>query len=104
MDITQELLIQVLYAAVINSVIVYGILKTIKKLLEHKTFPVWISVGLTYGMGFGISAAFKGLTYGVWVYLILSVLIGCLSVALYESIIKAVLGVVPKLINKISGE
>jgi len=91
---------EVLSYAILNSIVVFGILQTVAKFIgEEKIKALYIGTIVTYiagiVMGFMIQQDLK-----MWESVSYGLFIGSVSVAVYKSATQSLLQVIPKLFNK----
>jgi uncharacterized protein YacL len=110
--ITQEvltaLLQQVIFYAIISSVFVDGIKKTIKaakKQTEEDKLSPYVGLALTYGFGLLTCFFLKSpMLTSVFIKLFFGIIIGAVGVAVYEAVIKSVITIIPNITKKIFGD
>lgn len=102
---------QVFFYSILNSIVTYGLLCTIDKLIdpldkkEDKHHP-FVALTLTYGiamsMGFLVRSTY--LNGNIWPYILIGICIGSVSVAAYKSVIKSFLEIIPRMVEKVLGK
>ena len=102
MDISSEFVEQIFYAALINTVIVFGILQTAKKIFIsffELDKSKYVGIILTYTVGFLCTVY---MSYpSLFTQLLTGLAIGCLSTAMYKSVGKQILNLPERIIDKI---
>lgn len=107
-DFSGDFLIKILYASLIDTIIVYGLLETLKKIFI-KFFLVdkssrYVGILLTYIFGFFCTIFFQFNIENILIQGLTGVVIGCLATAMYKSAVKQLLGIPEKLVNRIFDE
>lgn len=92
----------VLILAVISSFIVFGATKTLTKAFNINKIPVLLTLGLVYMAGLVSSFVYWN-DFALWRVGINGLIVGCVAVGLYESSVKAILGIVPGIVERIVG-
>jgi hypothetical protein len=100
-----ELFQQIIFYAIISSVVIDGIKKTIKgikKMGEEESLNRFVGLGLMYAFGFIASFFLKSeLIVNFPMRLFFGIIIGSVGVACYDAVIKSVLGLIPNITKKI---
>lgn len=103
--LSEEFALQVFMASLFSSVIIYGVLTQLRKIGSHYKVnfnnPL-IAVCLTYISGYLCSLYF-GISV-LWTFLLTGFIVGCLSTALYASVVKSLLTIVPRLLDRVLGK
>ena len=94
-----ELIQEIIFYSVINSFVVFGITKTLKKLLKKEKLHRFISIGVTYFLGIIMGFLLK-FELHIWEKILFGFFIGSCSVAVYKSAIQVLLDVIPSIVNK----
>ena len=94
-----KLIQEVIFYSVANSFVVFGILKTIKKALDKKKLNRFVSIIITYGLGFvmGFMVKFELI---LWERLMFGFFIGACSVAVYKAAIQTLLDLIPNIVGR----
>ena len=104
-NFSTEFILQIFYAALLNTIIVYGVLETLKKMF-FKFFlldkSIYVGIVLTYVGGFLCTIFFQFDIMSVQI--LTGLVIGCLATALYKAMVKQVLSLPEKIVNKIFDE
>ena len=94
-----ELIQEVIFYSIANSFVVFGVLKTLKRILEKRKLHRFVSIGITYILGIIMGFMLKSELL-LWEKIIFGFFIGSCSVAVYKSAIKTLLDIVPSLAEK----
>jgi hypothetical protein len=99
---------QIVFYSLLNSVVTYGLLMTVKSMVakSHQdpadvVISKWIGTGITYGLG--IVMGFIINHHKWYVDVVYGLCIGACSVAMYKSAVQSFLNLIPSLFNKIFG-
>lgn len=94
-----ELIQEIIFYSVINSFVVFGILQTIKRILETETLNRFVGLGITYGIGvlMGFMLQFQVPT---WQKIMFGVFIGSCSVSVYKSATQSLLDLIPAVVER----
>ena len=106
-ELAKNLFWQLLFYSVLTSYAVYGIKATIKDILNRKPYEK-LSKFLLYQIIYGFGIAFGFMIkhqYADVVYskIIFGLIIGCMSIVIYRSIIKSTLSLLPNISKKFFG-
>jgi divalent metal cation (Fe/Co/Zn/Cd) transporter len=96
----KDLIAQIVFYSIINSFVVFGVLKTIKKIADKEKLNRFIGLGVTYIVGI-IMGFMIWSTIPIWEKIAYGFFIGCTSIAVYESATKSLLDIIPTIINAI---
>lgn len=107
-EVIRNFILFVIVSACLNSCVVAGFLKSIKRLRDVKdngniTLPNYVGVACTYIFAFffiillGVSANMK---LSIISIPILGFITGCVSILVYESAIKTLIDLIPDIYNK----
>jgi hypothetical protein len=97
-----DLIQEIIFYSIINSFVVFGIVKTLKKLLGEKQLHKAISVGITYFLGIIMGFLLKS-DLLIWEKILFGFFISSCSVAVYKSAIQTLLNLIPFIVNKFFG-
>lgn len=98
----KELIQQIAFYSICNSFVVFGLLKTIKSITEKEKLNKWISIGITYAIGFVMGYMLYG-DIPIWQKFIHGFFIASCSVAGYEAAIKSMLEIIPTIVERFFG-
>lgn len=106
-EIATDLLQQIAVFAVIASVMVYGVKETIKSIMNKKpedNLHRAVGLSLTYGFSMILGFIMQNEYLTVWYYrIVFGIAIGTLAVALYQSVVKSILKLIPSMMEKFFG-
>ena len=98
MDFNQ-LISEVIFYSIANSFVVFGILKTLKKAFEKRKLHRFVSISVTYILGFIMGFMLKSELL-FWEKIMFGFFISSCSVAVYKAAIQSLLDIVPNIVNR----
>ena len=106
-QVAKDLLQQIAVFSTIVSVMVFGIKATIKTIMkkgEEEKLHRAIGLSLTYAFGLIFGFLIKNEYLAGWYFkAIIGISVGTLAVAMYKSVVRSLLKVIPKLMEKFLG-
>ena len=97
-----NLIYEIIFYSVINSFVTFGIIQTIKCILDKDKLNRFVGINATYIMGMIMGFLLSDISV-LWQKIIYGFFIGCTSIAVYKSAIQSLLGIIPGLVGKFFG-
>ena len=96
---TSTLINEIIFYSIINSFVTFGLLQTVKSIIDKEEISRFVGLVITYVLGIIMGFLLSNIPE-MWHKLVYGIFIGCTSVAVYKSAVQALLGIIPSLVDK----